>query len=139
MPAENGLKFDKEIDLLNSCEEKGSKDREENPTNDDEKSSEDDEEEGSQDSSSSSGVVPPSSRSRGGQDRLFTENEMAEFRKLFASVIHSDKPITTKVAVSMLNKHKKLKHLRKKFTNQQIYDKLRTERKIANRDKNKKK
>jgi hypothetical protein len=64
---------------------------------------------------------------------------MAEFRKLFASVIYSDKPITTKVAVSMLNKHTKLKHLTKKFTNQQIYDKLRTERKIANRDKSKKK
>lgn len=64
---------------------------------------------------------------------------MVEFRKLFASVIHSDKPITTKVAVTMLKANKKLKHLTKKFSNQQIYDKLRTERKIAKRDKNKKK
>jgi hypothetical protein len=64
---------------------------------------------------------------------------MAEFRELFAPLIHSDKPITTKVAVSMLKENTKLKHLTKKFTNQQIYDKLRTERKIASRDKNRKK
>jgi ABC-type microcin C transport system permease subunit YejE len=64
---------------------------------------------------------------------------MAEFRKLFAPLIHSDKPITTKVAVSMLKENTKLKHLTKKFTNQQIYDKLMTERKIASRDKNRKK
>ncbi|XP_028394421.1 uncharacterized protein LOC114518606 [Dendronephthya gigantea] len=128
--------------IASACKEKGSKDTKERPSedNEEEESREDGEEESSQYSrpSSSSDVVPPSSRSRGGQDRLFSDMEMVEFRKLFSAVIHSDKPITTKVAVSMLKKNKSLKHLTKRFTNQQIYDKLRTERKIAKREKQKK-
>ncbi|XP_028418609.1 uncharacterized protein LOC114544058, partial [Dendronephthya gigantea] len=96
--------------IASACKEKGSKDTKERPSedNEEEESREDGEEESSQYSrpSSSSDVVPPSSRSRGGQDRLFSDMEMVEFRKLFSAVIHSDKPITTKVAVSMLKKNK---------------------------------
>ncbi|CAB3996018.1 Hypothetical predicted protein [Paramuricea clavata] len=91
--------------------------------------------EGSQTSSSSTGFVPPSSRSRGGQERLITDSELVQFRELFAAYINSTKPITTKTAISMLKGNSNLRHLVKKCTPQQIYDKLRTERKIALKSK----
>ena len=56
-------------------------------------------------------AIPPSTRSRGGTDKLFSEEETAEFNKLFKDLMGS-----TPAIILRLEAHRSLKHLVKRFT-----------------------
>ena len=80
-------------------------------------------------------IIPPSTRSRGGVDKLFSEEETAGFNKLFKDLIYSSKSISTKFVLQKLESDPQLTHLVKRFTARQLGDKVRTERRIASKGK----